>query len=130
MSQADLISTAVSAAFVLIMVVFAWVMGFRNTSKLDATELARLAAAEGALVQSAAIDENGRAAVAKLDGGKLLIAKVMADGVSARVMGQGQARVHASKRKVTLTFGDLGYPSIYMRLENPPAWLTELGAKS
>ncbi|HVV31640.1 MAG TPA: hypothetical protein VHC73_00325 [Vitreimonas sp.] len=130
MSQADLISTGVSAAFVLIMVGFAWLLGFRKTSKLDDAEIAKLAAAEGARVEAAAYDDKGRTAVAKLDGGKLLIAKVMADGVSARVMGQGQARVHAGKRNVSLTFGDLGYPSLNMRLENPPAWLTELGAQS
>jgi hypothetical protein len=130
MSQADLISTTVSAGFVLIMVSLAALLGFRKSARLDASELARLAAAEGARVQAAALDERGRAGLAKLEGGKLLAAKVMADGISARVVGQREARVRSVKRGVSVTFGDLGYPSLNMRLENPPAWLSELGAKS
>ncbi len=104
-----------------------WVSG--NRRSLDDAELARLARAEGANVEAAAIDAKGRAAVAKLNGGKLLIAKVMADGVSTRVLSQGQARVRLDQRKLSITFGDLGYPSLNMRLENPPAWLVELGAR-
>jgi hypothetical protein len=129
MSQAELLNTAVSAGFVVFMIGLAALMGFRKSAALDEAELAKLAAAEGGRVEAAAFDEKGRAAVARLDGGKLLIAKVMADGVSARVMGQGQARVRKRKRGVTLTFGEFGYPALNMRLENPPAWLTELGAK-
>ncbi len=128
MSQAELINTVVSAGFVLFMVAFAAIMGFRRTAKLDDAELARLAEAEGARVEAAAIDVKGRAAVAKLDSGKVLIAKVMADGVSARVLPLGQAHVRAGNRKVSVTFGDLGYPSLNMQLENPPTWLKELGS--
>src|SRR5574338_25187 len=102
MSQADLISTAASAAFVLFMVGFAALLGFRRSAKLDDAELARLAAAEGAHIEAAAIDRRGRAAVAKLEGGKLLIAKVMADGVSTRVLGRGQAHVRARAGKVSV----------------------------
>jgi hypothetical protein len=130
MSQADFITTAVSAAFVLLMVGFAALLGFRRTATLDNAVVQRLAKAEGAQVEAAAIDAKGRAAVAKLTDGKLLVAKVMADGVSARVLGKGQARVYAGGRKVSVRFGDLGYPSLNMQIENPPAWLTELGAKS
>ena len=129
MSQAELLNTAVSAGFVVFMIGLAALMRFRDSAALDAAELNKLAAAEGGRVEAAAFDQKGRAAVAKLAGGKLLIAKVMADGVSARVVGQGQARVRTGKHSVTLTFGEFGYPSLNMRLENPPAWLTELGAK-
>src|SRR5215468_2499301 len=123
MSQTDLFVTIGSAAVIVLMLSVAWVLGFRQSAHLDAAELARLAQAEGANVEAAAIDAKGRAAVAKLDGGKLLIAKVMADGVSTRVLSQGQARVRLGAHKLTITFGDLGYPSLNMRLENPPAWL-------
>jgi len=112
-----------------LMLAVAWVLGFRQSALLDEAAIARLARAEGAKVEAAAIDADGRAAVAKLNGGKLLIAKVMADGVSTRVLSQGQARVRLNRRKLSITFGDLGYPSLNMRLENPPAWLAELGAR-
>jgi len=129
MSQTDLFVTIGSAAVIILMVSVAWVLGFRQSVRLDDAEVARLAQAEGANVEAAAIDAAGRAAVAKLNGGKLLIAKVMADGVSTRVLSQGQARVRLDAHKLTITFGDLGYPSLNMRLENPPAWLAELGAR-
>jgi len=58
-----------------------------------------------------------------------MIAKVMADGVSTRVLPLGQAHVRLGSHKLSITFGDLGYPSLNMRLENPPAWLAELGAR-
>src|SRR5690349_20088750 len=92
-SQADLFVTIGSAAVIVLMLVVAAVLGFNQSALLDDAEIARLARAEGANVEAAAIDANGRAAVAKLNGGKLLIAKVMADGVSTRVLSQGQARV-------------------------------------
>ena len=129
MSQTDLFVTIGSAAVIILMLSVAWILGFRQSAHLDAAEVARLAQAEGADVEAAAIDAKGRAAVAKLNGGKLLIAKVMADGVSTRVLSQGQARVRVGAHKLTITFGDLGYPSLNMRLENPPAWLAELGAR-
>ena len=129
MSQTDLFVTIGSAAVIILMLSVAWVLGFRQSARLDDAEMARLARAEGASVEAAAIDEKGRAAVAKLNGGKLLIVKVMADGVSTRVLPQGQAHVRVDQHKLSITFGDLGYPSLNMRLENPPAWLAELGAR-
>ncbi len=129
MSQTDLFVTIGSAAVIILMLSVAWVLGFRQTARLDDAEIARLAQAEGANVEAAAFGAKGRAAVAKLNGGKLLIAKVMADGISTRVLSQGQARVRLGANKLSITFGDLGYPSLNMRLENPPAWLAELGAR-
>ena len=129
MSQTDLFVTAGSAGVIILMLGVAWVLGFRQTARLDEGELARLASGEGAQVEAAAIDTKGRAALARLKGGKLLVAKVMADGISARVLSPGQARVRLDKRKLSVTFGDLGYPSLNMRLDDPPAWLGELGAR-
>jgi len=130
MSQADLISTAVSAGFVLVMVGLAALLGFRASARLDQETLARLAAAEGVRLQAGVIDDSGRAALAKLDDGRLLVAKVMADGLSARIVAKEQARLRWGKRKLILTFADLGYPSLNMRLQNPPPWLRELGVKN
>lgn len=129
MTVNDLYVLAGSGAVVLLMIGVAGALGFRKSAKLDEADLARLAAAEGARVEAAAIDAKGCNAIAKLDGGKLLIAKVMADGVSTRVLPKGQARVRHAGGKISVSFGDLGYPSLNMRLENPPAWLTELGAR-
>ena len=129
MSQTDLFVTIGSAAVIILMLSVAWVLGFRQLARLDDAEVARLARAEGANVEAAAIDARGRVAVARLNGGKLLIAKVMADGVSTRVLPLGQAEVSLAQHKLSITFGDLGYPSLNMRLENPPAWLAELGAR-
>jgi len=129
MSQTDLFVTIGSGAVIILMLSVAWVLGFRQLARLDDAEVARLARAEGASVEAAAIDAKGRVAVAKLNGGRLLIAKVMADGVSTRVLPQGQAQVRLAQHKLSVTFGDLGYPSLNMRLENPPAWLAELGAR-
>jgi hypothetical protein len=128
-SQTDLLVTAGSAAVIVLMLSVAWMLGFRQSARLDESEVARLASAESENVEAVAIDAKGRAAVAKLSGGKLLIAKVMADGVSARVLSQGQARIRLARHALRVTFGDLGYPSLNMRLENPPAWLAELGAR-
>ena len=127
MTQGDLYVLGGSGAVVVLMIGVAGLLGFRATARLDDAELARLASAEGAHIEAAAIDAKGRAGVAKLTGGKLLVAKVMADGVSARVVPQGQAQVRAKGSKVSIRFADLGYPSLDMRLENPPAWLAELG---
>ncbi|MFZ2031668.1 MAG: hypothetical protein WAU68_15250 [Vitreimonas sp.] len=129
MSQTDFFVTLGSAAVIVLMLGVAWMLGFRQSTRLDDAEVARLARAEGGNVEAAAIDVKGRAAVARLNGGKLLIAKVMADGVSTRVLPLGQARVQLAQHKLSVTFGDLGYPSLNMRLENPPAWLAELGAR-
>lgn len=130
MSQTDLYVTLGSAAVIVLMLGVAWVLGFRQLAKLDDAVLSRIANAEGAQVEVAAIDAKGRNAVAKLSGDKLLIAKVMADGVSARILSQGQARVRMAKDRLSITFGELGYPSLNMRLQNPPAWLADLGART
>jgi hypothetical protein len=129
MSQTDLFVAIGSAGVIVLMLSVAWLLGFRQTARLDDAELARLAEAEGASLEATAMDASGRAAIAKLAGGKLLIAKVMADGVSTRVLPPGQARVRLRKNRVSIAFGDLGYPSLNMRFENPPAWLAELGAR-
>lgn len=128
MSQYNFIVLLASAAVVLVMIALAGLLGFRQSARLDESELQRLAAAEGAHVEAALVDAKGRNAIARLDGGKLLIARVMADGVSARVLAPAQARVRLARGQLSVAFADLGYPSLHMRLENPPAWLAELGA--
>jgi hypothetical protein len=117
-----------SVVAILVMVGAAAALGFRRLAKLDAAELARLAAAEGAKVDAAAIDDAGRSALARLEDGRLLVARVMADGISARVAPQGQVRLRRGAREFSVTFGDAGFPPLKMRLASPPSWLSELGA--
>ncbi|MBX3511407.1 MAG: hypothetical protein KF700_09410 [Hyphomonadaceae bacterium] len=124
--MSPLVELAGSAAAIALMVGAAAVLGFRASAKLDEAELARLADAEHAAIRAAAIDAKGRSALALLDNGKLLAAKVMADGVSARVAQPEQVRLRARAGKLHVTFGDVGYPSLHMKLAEPPPWLAEL----
>lgn len=118
-----------SAAVVLFMVGVAWALGFRAKRKLDEAELARLAEGEGAAVTHSVIAPNGGAAFAALSNGKLMIARVMGDDVSARAAPAGAMRVHLTAGRLHAGFADLGYPPLQMKLNDAPPWLADL-AKS
>jgi hypothetical protein len=120
------IVTAASAAVVLLMIGVAAALGFRQSARLDEAALARLAAAEGAQLEAVLIGEGGRAALARLAGGKLMVARVMGADVSVRVAPAGAARLRLDGERLGVTFGDLGYPPLHMRVDAPPAWLAEL----
>lgn len=122
----DLIITAGSAGVVLFMIGVAFALGFRGAAKLDEARLAALAAAEGAQVENAALSADGRAGLARLSGGKLLIAKVMGEDVSARIVPAAAAKVRYRNGRLSVAFGDLGYPSLEMRLDQEPAWLAAM----
>lgn len=131
MTTQDLYVLAGSAAVVLLMIGVAGALGFRQSAKLDDAELARLAAAEGTRVDAALIDPKGRNALARLSSGKLLVARVMADGVSARVAAPQQLRLRLRSGKLNATFGDIGFPALNLRVTATPAWLADLvGEKS
>jgi hypothetical protein len=127
LSQLDLVVTAGSAVVVMLLVVVAYAAGFRAVARLSEPELARLAAAEGATVEAAVIEPNGRAALARLTGGKLLLARVMGDNIGARVAPRSAATVRLKKNRVSAGFGDTGFPRISWRLQgDAPGWLREL----
>jgi hypothetical protein len=115
-----------SVIAVTLMVAVAASLGFRRTAKLDETALARLAAAEGASVEAAVIAPNGRDALARLSGGKLMVARVMGADVSARVAPAGAVRLKVAAGRLSATFADLGFPPLNMRIQDLPAWLEEL----
>ncbi len=115
-----------SAAVILLMVGVAAALGFRPTAQLDEAALARLAQAEGAAVEAALIDEKGKTAVARLSGGKLLIARVMGADISSRVSPISAARVRKHGGRISVQFADLGYPPLNLKLDQPPAWLADL----
>lgn len=118
-----------SAAVVLFMVGVAWALGFRAKRTLDEGELTRLAEYEGASVTHALIAPNGRAAFAALSNGKLMIARVMGDDVSARAAPAGAMRVQLTQGRLHAAFADTGYPPLHLKLEETPPWLAAL-AKS
>lgn len=115
-----------SVIAVALMVGAAAALGFRKTARLDEAALARLAAAEGASLEHAVIAPNGRDALARLSGGKVMIARVMGNDVSARVAPAGAVRLKLAPGRLSATFADLGFPPLNMRLQDAPAWLHEL----
>lgn len=118
-----------SAAVVVFMVAVAALLGFRNTAKIDALELARLAEAEGARVEDSVIAPNARQALARLSGGRVMVARVMGADVSARIAPAGALHVAFRKGKLSARFADLGFPPLHMRLQAPPSWLAELAGE-
>jgi hypothetical protein len=115
-----------SVIAVTVMVGIAAALGFRKAAKLDEAALARLAAAEGASVEGAVIAGNGKDALARLSDGRLLVARVMGNDVSARVAPAGAVRLRVAQGRLSATFADLGFPALNMRIEDSPAWLEEL----
>ncbi len=122
----DLIVLAASAGVVLFMVIVAAVLGFRVRISLDETEVARLAAAEGGALEGVLIAPNAREALARLSGGRIMVARAMADGVSARVAPLERARVRLTQKRVRVSFADIGFPPLNMRLQQAPSWLGAL----
>lgn len=116
-----------SIVAVLFMVGVAALLGFRRTARLDEAALQRLAAAEGAEIEHAVIGADGRAGLARLAGDKLMIARVMGGDVSARIVPAGAAKLQFAAGRLSVRFGDIGYPSLHLALEQAPPWL-ELAA--
>lgn len=118
---------AASALVVALLVGVAAALGFRQRAKLSRDALDELASSEGQAVQAALIAGDGSVGVARLSSGALLIARAMADGVSARVVSADAARVHVASGKVTIVFADIGFPPIHLATEEPPpAWIAAL----
>lgn len=115
-----------SAAVILLMVAVAAALGFRRRARLDEATLASLAEAEGAALDGAFVDDEGLAGVARLSGGRLLLARVMGADISSRVAPIAAARVETRPGRVRIEFADLGYPPLDLKLDQPPAWLAEL----
>jgi len=124
---AEAIELGGSAAVILLMVVVAAVLGFRMSARIDEGELTRLSEAEGARVEHAVIAQNGRAALARLSDGRLMVARVMGADVSARFAAARSVRVGVKRGRLEAKFADTGFPPLKMRLDEEPKWLTELG---
>jgi hypothetical protein len=119
-----------SVIAVSVMVGVAALLGFRQTARLDESELRRLAAAEGATLEHFVISPNAKLALARLDGGKLMTARVMGADVSARIAPASAARVRSRNGKVSVAFADTGFPPLDLGIDQPPAWLAELAGEA
>lgn len=120
---------AVSAGGVAFMVLIAALLGFRQHAQIDETTLRQLAANEYAQVEESLIDARKRAGVARLIGGKWLIARVMADGVGARVVAPDSVVIRAARRGWRIALDDIGYPALQLTLDaDAPAWFKEKAA--
>jgi hypothetical protein len=123
----DYVVVAGSAAVVALMVGIAWALGFRQAARIDADELARLLdlSEPGARLEEAAISNDGRAALARVSGGKMLVAKAMGGDISARIYPLSDVQVRRDGGRIVAAFADLGFPNLGLRLERPPPWLVE-----
>lgn len=129
MTETDVIVLAASAAVVLIMIGVAALLGFRETARLDDAVLAQLAAGEDARIEAAIVDTKGRSAVARLADGSLLVARVMADGVSARVAPAGALSLNLERDGLRVSFGDLGFAPLKLHFaSDAPDWVRRLAA--
>jgi hypothetical protein len=117
-----------SVVAVLFMVGIAALLGFRRSAHIDEAELQRLAEAEGAALEHSVVAKDAKSALARLQGGKLMIVRVMGADVSARVLPASAARVRLESGKVSLVFADSGFPPLHLGLEGAPPWLAELAA--
>lgn len=129
MSQADLIITAGSAGVVVLLVLIAFLMGFRARARIDSGSLARqLAASEPvARIAEELIGADGRVALGRLADGQLLVARVMGDGVSLRTLAPSAVRLRLCKGRAFVAFADLGFPPLSLKLQGEaPLWLRTL----
>ncbi len=85
--------------------------------------LAHLAAAEGARILASLAD--GAGGVARLGDGRWLVARVMADGVGARVFAAGAVRCVSCAEGFALSFDDLGFPALRLKLSDAAAGMAD-----
>ena len=136
MSFDDLIATWVAEApgligsviAVSVMVGFALLLGLNKQTKIDAAALARLAAEEGASVEAAVIATNGRGALAKLSGGKILVARVMGADIGTRLSTPNAVPLTLRQSKLSVRLADTVYLPLHMKLETEPAWFAALAS--
>lgn len=120
---------AASAAVILLMLGVAFALGFRPRTVLDNETLVRLAANEGASVESAVIAPDSKTAFARLSSGKIMVARAMGGDVSARIALACAVTARLRGEKLSVWFADVGYPPLHMRVQTPPAWLADLAGE-
>ena len=118
-----------SAAVIILMVGVAAALGFRPKAVLDDAALAQLAANEGASIEAAVIAPDAKSALARLSGGKIMVARAMGGDISARIAPASAVIAALRGEKLSVRFADIGYPPLHMRVQTPPAWLADLAGE-
>jgi len=119
-----------SIVAVLFMAGVAALLGFRRTARLDEAELQRLAAAESATLERYLIAPGAKSALARLEGGKLMVARVMGADISARVLPVSAARFRFRNGRFSVAFADTGFPPLDLEIDQTPPWLAQLAEAS
>ncbi|MFZ4120488.1 MAG: hypothetical protein ACOYKM_02400 [Caulobacterales bacterium] len=136
MSPVELITLALSAAGVALLVAIAWAMGFHTKPHLAAPEAIAAAITThepGAAIVAQTQDASGRAALALLQDGRFVAVKPVADGLAVRLFRPADLASTRIARKsagqaLSLRFKDLGFPHLTLILAEPelPPWLQPL----
>lgn len=131
--MSPLVTLAGSAIVIALMLGVAAALGFLKGARIANVAALGVLLADyepGARIEDAAIDDKGRAALAKLNDGRVLVARVMGDSVSLRTLSADAMRLSIANGRVSARFADLGFPSLNMALAEPPVWLRALGEKT
>lgn len=127
MNQEQFLITLASAGAVLFLIFIAWALGFRTAARVTNEADARRVIEEaepGASVQHILLDKAGRAALARLDSGRCVTVRGMADQFAVRSFDPGAARFARKPFGVRVTFADIGHPRVDIRFDGaPPVWL-------
>lgn len=115
MSLEQAIITLASAAAVAFMVLIAWLLGFRQRLQLSEPEMRALIAASepDAAIEDIAIDEKGRAGLARLADGRWAAIASMGDRFALRVF--AHARLTARGGMLKARFDDAGFPALDLK---------------
>jgi hypothetical protein len=134
MSLTDIYVTLASLGIVAVLSLLAYLLGFRAPARIDGRAGLEALAAQGepgARVAEALVDTRGRAGLARLADGRVLVARVVGDAVSVRTLPARAVRVRLGPNKAVLSFADLGFPQLNLRLGESaaPAWLAALAGE-
>lgn len=128
-----LLGSAVGVAF---MVWLAQRFGHSKRAEVSEADLdaALSEVAPGAAVTARLVDLQGRAALAQLEDGRLVVVAGVADRVAVRLFSPSAIRAvtrepfSGQRAGVVIRFSDLGFPAVRLRYRSPdaPGWLERL----
>jgi hypothetical protein len=133
MSVADLYTLGGSAGVIALMVAVAALLGFRTRLRIESEADARRFIGEAdpdARVADLALGADGLAALARLEDGRLVALRALGDRVSVRVFASSAARLKWRGAALVARFGDLGYPTLHLKLAERSDWLARLAEEA
>ncbi|MBL8550156.1 MAG: hypothetical protein JNJ73_09220 [Hyphomonadaceae bacterium] len=126
MNIEQLIVALASAAAVAALILVAFGLGFRAKPTLESEDAvrARLAEAEpDASPSDILIAKDGAAAIVRLADGRIAVLRAVGDRFAIRVFPRDALAVAAVAEGLRITFADLGFPALKLRVEAAPSWL-------